>query len=161
MEVETQSDSSMANILTDRLGAGQRTKHIDTRYFWVQERVQDGDLNINKEPSAKTAQVMERSQSLLQYYNNIGSLQKWYSTHHGSHTPLQDDGDDPMMDLVTGMHTRRHEHRNRQLSALIVNIETDVQEYDERIMTAIAIARSKPMARNSTIARSNAKFCEH
>ena len=63
----------------------------------------------------------------LQYHNNIASLQVWYSTDHGSHTPLQDDGDEPMMDLVTELQTRRHEHRNRQLSALIVNIETDVQ----------------------------------
>ena len=36
--------------------------------------------------------MLERSQSLLQYYNNIASLQDWYSTDHGSHTPLQDDG---------------------------------------------------------------------
>ena len=31
MKIEIQSDSSTANPLTDRLGAGQRTKHIDTR----------------------------------------------------------------------------------------------------------------------------------
>ena len=48
MKIEIQSDSSTANSLTDRLGAGQRTKHIYTRYFWIQERVQDGDLNIKK-----------------------------------------------------------------------------------------------------------------
>ena len=35
MKVEIQSDSSTANSLTDRLGAGQRTKHFDTRYFWT------------------------------------------------------------------------------------------------------------------------------
>ena len=39
--------------------------------------------------------------------------------------------DEPMMDLMTGLQTRcerkKHEHRNRQLSALIVNIETDEQ----------------------------------
>ena len=75
----------------------------------------------------RTAQMLERSQSLLQYYNNIESLKDWYSTDHGCHTPLQDDGDEPMMDLVTGLQTPRHEHRNRQLSALTVNIETDVQ----------------------------------
>ena len=45
MQLEIQSDSSTANSLTDRMGAGQRTKHIDTRYFWIQERVQDGDLS--------------------------------------------------------------------------------------------------------------------
>ena len=70
--------------------------------------------------------MLEQNQSLLQYYNNIASLQDWYSTDHGSHTLLQDEGNEPMMDLVTGLQTGRHEHRNRQLSALIVNIETSV-----------------------------------
>ena len=53
MKIEIQSDSSTANSLTDRLGAGQRTKHIDTRYFWIQERVQDGNLSIKKVPTTK------------------------------------------------------------------------------------------------------------
>ena len=53
MKVEIQSDSPAANSLTDRLGARQRTKHIDTRYFWIQERVQDGDLSIKKVLTAK------------------------------------------------------------------------------------------------------------
>ena len=53
LKVEIQSDSSTSNSLTDRLGAGQRTKHIDTRYFWIQERVQDGDLSIKKVRTAK------------------------------------------------------------------------------------------------------------
>ena len=52
-DLEGQSDSSTANFLTDRLVAGQRTKHIDTRYFWIQERVQDGDFSIKKVPTAK------------------------------------------------------------------------------------------------------------
>ena len=50
--------------------------------------------------------MLERSQSLLQYCKNIASLQDWYSTDHGSHTPQQDDGGVPMMDLVTGLQTR-------------------------------------------------------
>ena len=53
MKIEIQSDSSTANSLTDRLGTGQRTKHIDTRYFWIQERVQEGDLSIKKVHAAK------------------------------------------------------------------------------------------------------------
>ena len=36
--------------------------------------------------------MLERNQSVLQYYNNIASLQDWYSIDHGSHTPLQDEG---------------------------------------------------------------------
>ena len=92
MKIEIQSDSSTANSLTYRLGAGQRTKHIVTRYFWIQERVQDETLVSRKCPRRRTAQMSERSQYLLQYYNNIASLQDWYSTNHGSHTPLQDEG---------------------------------------------------------------------
>ena len=91
MQIETQSDSSTSNSLTDRLGAGQRTKHIDTRYCWVQERVQDGDLSIKKELTAKNcADVGTKpvSASVL-----VASLQDWYSADHGSHTPQQDDGD--------------------------------------------------------------------
>ena len=50
--------------------------------------------------------MLERNQSLLQCYNNIASLKDWYSTDYGAHTSLQDDGDEPMMDLVTGLETR-------------------------------------------------------
>ena len=47
-------DSSTANSLTDRLGAGQRTEHLDTRNcFWIQERVQERDLSIKKVLAAK------------------------------------------------------------------------------------------------------------
>ena len=47
MKVEKQSDSSTANSLPDRLGTGQRTKHTETRYLWIQG-VQDEDLSIMK-----------------------------------------------------------------------------------------------------------------
>ena len=48
MKVEIQCDSSTANFLTHLLGAGPKTKHIDTLKLWVQERVQDGDVSIKK-----------------------------------------------------------------------------------------------------------------
>ena len=53
MEVEIHSDSTTAGSLTDRLGAGPRTKHLDTRYLWVQERVQDKDLKVVKVHTSK------------------------------------------------------------------------------------------------------------
>ena len=53
MKIEIQSVSSTKNSLTDRLGAGQRTKHIHTRYLWIQQRVQDGELGIKKVLTAK------------------------------------------------------------------------------------------------------------
>ena len=83
MNVEIQSHSSTANSLTDPLGVGPRTKHIDTRYCWVQER---------SFLQRKIAQMLEQSQSLLQYFNSSANFQEWYSTDHGYHTPPQDDG---------------------------------------------------------------------
>ena len=48
VEVEVQSDSSTAGSICSRLGVGQRTKHLQTRYLWVQERVAYGDLEVSK-----------------------------------------------------------------------------------------------------------------
>ena len=72
-----QSESSTANSFTDRLGAGQRTKHIDTRYFWIQERVQDGDLRIKKVPTGKNCVDVGRkpvSASILQQHCKFTGL---------------------------------------------------------------------------------------
>ena len=118
MKVELQSDSSAAHSLTERLGAGPRTNHIDTRILWVQERVQDGGLSIKKVPSAKKVQMLERSQSLLQYHKSTAHLQDWYSTDHGSHSPRQDDGTSVRCTV---------ENVNRQSSQLVVNIETGAE----------------------------------
>ena len=77
MKIEIQSDSSTANSLTDRLGAGQRSKHIDTRYFSIQERVQDGDLSIKKVLTAKNcADVGTKpvSASVLQQHCKFAGL---------------------------------------------------------------------------------------
>ena len=63
---EIQSDSSTANSLTDRLGAGQRTKHIDTRFFLDKNEFKTETSVSRRCPQRKTAQMLERSQSLLQ-----------------------------------------------------------------------------------------------
>ena len=110
MKFEVQSDSSTANSLTDRLGAGQRRKHIDTCTFVYRNESKMETSVSGRCLQRRTAQMLERNQSLLQYYNNIANLQGWYSTDHGSHNPLHDD-DEPV--------------RNRQ-STLVMNIETDV-----------------------------------
>ena len=84
-----------------------------TRFFRVQERVQEGDLSIKKVFTVKIcANVGTKPQ--LQYCNNIAK--DWFPTDHGSHTPLQDDSDEPMMGLVMELQTRRHEHRPREES---------------------------------------------
>ena len=80
MKIEIQSDSSTANSLTDRLGAGQRTKQIGTRYFWIQERVQDGDVSIKKVLSAKNCADFETkpvSASVLQQCKFAGLVFYW------------------------------------------------------------------------------------
>ena len=68
MKIEIQSDSSTSKSLTDRLGAGQRTKHIHTRHFWIQQRVQDEfktESSVSRRClQRRTAQMLERSQSL-------------------------------------------------------------------------------------------------
>ena len=98
------------------------TNYIDTRYFWIQERVQDEDISIKTVLTAKNcAQMLERSQSLLQYYN-IASLQDWYSTDQGSHTPLQYEETSKMSSRY-----RTCTSETDILSTLIVNIEMDVQ----------------------------------
>ena len=84
MKIEIQSDSSTANSLTDRWGAGQRTKHIDTRYFWIQERAHDGDLSVKKVLTAKNCAdvgTQPVSTTTLQVYR-IGILLTMVPTLH-------------------------------------------------------------------------------
>ena len=114
--IEIQSESSTSNSLTDRLEAGQRTKYTYARFFWIQERAQDGDLSVKKVLTVKNCAdvgTQPVSASILQQRCKFAG---WYSSDHGSHTPLQDDGDGPMMYLVTGLQTRRHEHRPKEES---------------------------------------------
>ena len=92
MKVEIQSVSSTAIFLTDRLGAGPRTKHIDARYFGIHEGVQDGDFSIKKVPTAKFCADVGMTRSPLQHYKCVASLLDWHSTDHGCLSPLQEDG---------------------------------------------------------------------
>ena len=81
------------------LGAGQRTKHTYTRYFWIQERVQDGDHSIKKVPTAKNcADVVTKPVSASIPRCMFAGLV--FSTDYGSHTPPQDEGDESLIDLV-------------------------------------------------------------
>ena len=77
MKIEIQGDSSTSNSLTDRLGAGQRTKHIDTRCFWIQDRVQGRDLRIKKVPTTKNCAdvgTKQVSASVLQQHCKFAGL---------------------------------------------------------------------------------------
>ena len=84
MKVEIQSDSSTATSMTDRLRAGPRTQHIDTRFFLGTRRSARRRSQYQEIPTAKIVQMLERSQSLLQYFCSIAHLLDWYFTDFGS-----------------------------------------------------------------------------
>ena len=95
--IQSVNDGETENSLTDRKKAGQQREH----------------KGIKKEKNCASVGTKPIFASVLQ---QLCKLQDWYSTDHGSHTPLQDDGDEPIMDLVTccspGMHVQtRCEHR--------------------------------------------------
>ena len=69
--------------------------------------------------------MLERSQSLLQYYNNIVSLQDWYSTDRGSHTPLQDEGDELILDLAQTRCEHRDQGEARAQKQIVVNVDRE------------------------------------
>ena len=47
--VVVRTDSSSGLAVGSRRGLG-RLRHVQTRYLWVQQRVQQGDLRLKKEP---------------------------------------------------------------------------------------------------------------
>ena len=111
MKVEIQSDSSTVNSLTDRWEQDSERNTLTRGTSGYKNEFKTETSVSRRCLQRRTAQMLERSHSLLQYYYNIASLQDWYSTDHVSHTPLQDQGDELMMDLVTGLQTRC-EHRD-------------------------------------------------
>ena len=48
-DVVVRTDSSSGLAVGSRRGLG-RIWHVQTRYLWVQQRVQEGDLRLKKEP---------------------------------------------------------------------------------------------------------------
>ena len=48
-DVVVRTDSSSGLAVGSRRGLG-RLRHVQTRYLWVQQRVQQGDLRLKKEP---------------------------------------------------------------------------------------------------------------
>ena len=158
MKIEIQSDSSTANSFTDRLGAGQRTKHVNTRHFWMQERVQDGTSpSINKVSTAtictdvgtKLGSASKQQQHCK--FEGLVFYSPWipHSTTRWMLTK-------PMMDLVMGCDPVMDEQDTRYEHGDPVR-STSGQRWSwpsrrmchERIMAAVAMTRC------------SAKFCEH
>ena len=153
IQSETALNAGEEDHSMDQLEATHQRKHKDARYFWIPEQVQGKDFSMKKEKNCANIGRMPITASVLQCCSNgkMGVLQG-----HGSHTPLPDEGEAPMMDLVKGaadpiriqrpevrvcaeasvhnskrtpkqIQGHQHRKRNRQLSMLIVNIETDAQ----------------------------------
>ena len=68
------------------------TSELSTRYFLCARTSTRWRSQYQESSCSENVQMLERSQSLLQYHNSAAHLQDWYSTGHGSRTPLQDDG---------------------------------------------------------------------
>ena len=51
MKGRVHTDSSAAKGAASRRGLG-KTRHIDTQYLWVQERLQAGSFSLHKEATA-------------------------------------------------------------------------------------------------------------
>ena len=113
MKAEIQSDSCSSNSFTDQLGAGSRTKHIDTRHVWEQDRVQDGYLSIKKVPASKI---------LCRFWNEAGLC---FSTT----IALQMCRFRTLLTMIPALHYEMIGHllnrnrRNRHLLELVVKIE--------------------------------------
>ena len=108
------------NFVTDQLEAEQQRERKVLR-----------DFLGTRTSSRRTCQYQE-GEELRKYCNEANRCfctavlfkpQDWCSTGHGSHTPLQDDGDMPMMDLA------------RSLQTLYVHTFADVQKWYVRTQT--------------------------
>ena len=88
------------NSVTDQLEAGQQREYKDTRDF------------LDTRTSLRRRCQHQEGEELRTCYNKANRCfcatvlfksQDWYSTGHGSHTPLQDEGDKPVMDLAQSL----------------------------------------------------------
>ena len=106
-------------------------------------------------------QMLERRQSLPQYDNNNAILQ--CSTGHGSHTPLQDDGDE----------YRPQEERKGKFEAqkqTIVSVDrerrdgcaklSETSEWWTRLEHFSRLTDHDSNGKKQALARCSAKFCE-
>ena len=112
------------NLVMDQLEALQRREHRDTRDFLgtrtnSRRRCQYQEGKEARECCNNAQNKANRCFCTTILFNS----QDWYSTGHGSHTPLQDDGDESMMDLA------------RNLQTLCVHAFADMQTWYVRTQT--------------------------
>ena len=127
MKVEIQRDSSTSNSLTDRLGAGPQTKYIDTHFWCTRASSRWRSQYQEGAHSEKLCRCWNEASLCFQCYSNIASLQDWCSTDDGSlHSTTRCSRDRTSIESSRRRRCRT-ENRNRQMSELVVNIETGVK----------------------------------
>ena len=95
----------MENLVTDQLEAAQPREHIREN-FWVLQQVRDEDVSIKQEEKRANVATIRKKKANRCFCTTIWfESQDWYSTGHGSHSPLPDDGDKSMMDLAQSLQT--------------------------------------------------------
>jgi hypothetical protein len=81
--------SCMALIARGRSG-GERTRHIDIRYFWVKDRVDRGEATIVHEGTAELyATVLTKPLQGSQFVYGRGCLTGWPATVEEKSKPLE------------------------------------------------------------------------
>ena len=151
MKIEIQSDSSTANSLGDRLGAGQRTKHTDTRYFWILRRLKDGDLSLKKVLPAKNcadAGTKPVSASVRQQHCKFAG-----DSSPGTHTKRTKVKSTEIDACQRWSWTSRRMCKLSETSEWWTSLSAS---HDARIMSAIA--RSKAKARSKAMANTTRNF---
>ena len=65
-----------------------------------------GNVSIKKEKKRANVATIRKTKSIVAFCTTIlFKSQDWYSSGHGSHTPLPDEGNKPMMDLAHSLQT--------------------------------------------------------
>ena len=89
------------------MGAGQRTKHIDTRYLWIPEQVRDEDFSIKKKRIAQILEKRPTVASVLQQHCKFAGLVFYEAMDPTLHYKMK--VMKPMMDLVKGLQPRKRQ----------------------------------------------------
>ena len=104
---------------------GSRTAQGTRRYARLLDTRNKFKMEASVSRKRRLAQMLESSQSfasVLQCCSNckIGILQD-----HGSHTPLQDEGEEPMMGLASSLQTRYEHTQNQKQKQTVVSVDRE------------------------------------
>ena len=96
----------MEALVTDQLEAVQQREHRGTREFLGTGTSSRRTCQYQEGKEARECCNNTQNKSNRCFCTTmLLKSQDWYSTSHGSHTPLQDDGGKPMMDLAQNLQT--------------------------------------------------------